>query len=137
MFRNLCSIYKPRNIKHCHSFCHLTDHYGAVVFFLTRVEGWMPSRFFEEKICQKTMPYECVRKCDYFPCERKSHDLDFLPRRCCFGLACWFKLTHNEVKLLNKYQAIKMRSKPHWAQHRPLSPYFILFESPRTLIRRE
>ena len=41
------------------------------LFFLTNIEGWMPSRFFEEKICQKTMPYECVRNCNYFPCERK------------------------------------------------------------------
>ena len=54
------------------------------LFFLTNIEGWMPSRFFEEKICQKTMPYECVRNCNYFPCERKIMIMIQF-------FFCWFK----------------------------------------------
>ena len=68
------------------------------LFFLTNIEGWMPSRFFEEKICQKTMPYECVRNCKYFPCERKI--MIMIQFFFSVFLTCWFKkyVSRNEVK---------------------------------------
>ena len=68
------------------------------LFFLTNIEGWMPSRFFEEKICQKTMPYECVRNCNYFPCERKI--MIMIQFFFSVFLTCWFKkyVSRNEVK---------------------------------------